>query len=107
MPKTYRKKSKKTSIFKDMTKTSNKAIPVIHKGLNTIGRTTTSVAKKSAPIIEKGVATVYGTLATGFDLGVKGATNVASGVKKFTQNKRFSKYYKGVNKKTRRSHYKH
>ena len=105
MPKTYRKKNKRSSIFKDMTKTSNKAIPVIRKGLNTIGRTTTSVAKKSAPFIEKGVANVYGTLATGFDLGVKGAKNVANGVNRFTQNKRFNKYYKGFNKKTRRSYH--
>ena len=42
----------------------------------------------SGPIVEKGVSKVYGTLATGFDLGIKGAKSVASGVSKMTKRKR-------------------
>jgi hypothetical protein len=40
---------------------------------------------KSAPVVEKGVSTIYGTLSSGFDLGVKGAKNVVGKVKKITK----------------------
>ena len=58
------------------------------RGLKKVGSVTKNVITSSAPIVEKGVSKVYGTLATGFDLGVKGAKTVASGVSKMTKRKR-------------------
>ena len=39
-------------------------------------------------VVEKGVSAVYGTMATGLDLGVKGVKSVAKGVSKSTKRKR-------------------
>ena len=58
------------------------------RGLKKVGTVTKNVITSSAPIVEKGVSKVYGTLATGFDLGVKGAKSVASGVTKMSKRKR-------------------
>lgn len=58
------------------------------RGLKKVGTVTKNVITSSAPIVEKGVSEVYGTLATGFDLGVKGAKSVASGVSKMSKRKR-------------------
>lgn len=83
-----------SSILKRIQKTSSKAIPAVDKGLKNVGMAAKGVAVKSAPIIEKGVSTVYGTLATGFDLGVKGAKGIASGVKGMTKKRRHSRRHK-------------
>ena len=65
-------RNRKSSFLKNIKNTSSKALPVLGKGLETVGTTAKHVAVDSAPIIERGVSTVYGTLASGFDLGVKG-----------------------------------
>jgi hypothetical protein len=83
-------RSNRKSIVKRITKTTEKALPIVDKGLKTVGTTAKGVAEKSIPVIEKGVSTVYGTMATGFDLGVKGAKSVAKGVTKKRQSKRRS-----------------
>uniref|UniRef100_A0A6C0IG01 Uncharacterized protein n=1 Tax=viral metagenome TaxID=1070528 RepID=A0A6C0IG01_9ZZZZ len=71
---------------------------------NKIGKNTTNLAVNSVPVIEKGVSTVYGTLATGFDIGLEGAKNVAKGVNKYTKyNKSKKNSSKRRNKKTRRT----
>jgi hypothetical protein len=70
-----RTKSRK-SFFKKLRKTTRRAIPGVSKGLKSVGRATKNVVVKSAPYIEKGVAGVYDTLATGFDMGIKGAKKV-------------------------------
>ena len=88
-------KSRKNSILKSVQKTSSKVLPVVDEGLQTVGSTAKDMAKISLPIVEKGVSKVYGTLATGFDLGIKGAKSVASGVSKMSKRKR-------SNHKTRR-----
>jgi len=77
-------KSRKSrgSIVKNITSSANKALPVVDKGLKTVGTTAANVAKSSVPVIEKGVSVVYGTMATGLDLGVKGVKSVAKGVSK-------------------------
>ena len=74
-------KSKTSNIFKKIKKTSTKAIPVVKSavpvvksGLKTVGSTVKTVAIKSAPTINKGLAGIYGTLATGFNMGVKQLT---------------------------------
>ena len=92
-----RKSSRRYSILKNIRKTSNKALPLVNKGLTTVGTTTKSVVKKSLPVVEKGVSVVYGSLATGFDLGVKGVKNAASGIKNISKKRHHSR-----NRKTRR-----
>jgi hypothetical protein len=87
-----RKHSKGYSKSMKMLKNTSKGAA---RGLKKVGSVTKSVIASSGPIVEKGVSKVYGTLATGFDLGVKGAKTVASGVSKMTKRKR-------SNRKTRR-----
>ena len=65
--------------------------------IKTVGSVAKNVVYKSTPIVEKGVTTVYGTMATGFDLGVKGAKRAVKSVSR-TSNKRRS------NRKTHRTY---
>jgi len=66
------KKGSKKNLFRNIKKTTQKVIPVVNSGLKTVGKSVKVAAEKSAPIVEKGISGVYGALATGFDLGVKG-----------------------------------
>ena len=75
-------RSRRAGIVKSITKTTERALPVVDKGLTTIGNTAKDVAKVGVPVIEKGVSVVYGTMATGLDLGAKGVKSVAKGVSK-------------------------
>ena len=77
-------KSRKSrrSVMKTITTTANKALPMVDKGLKTVGSTAKDVADASIPVLEKGVSAVYGTMATGLDLGVKSAKSIAKGVTK-------------------------
>ena len=92
-----RKNSK--SVLSSISKTSEKALPAVNNGLKNVGIVAKKVAVKSIPIVEKGVSVVYGTMATGFDLGVKGAKTVAKGVS--ISNKKRSKRHR-KSRKTRR-----
>jgi hypothetical protein len=92
MKKNIRKSRRnKSSLLKKIQKTSKQIIPVADKSLQHVGNTAKNVAVKTAPMIEKGVSAVYGTLATGFDLGVKGSKNIIKNVSKMTQNKNSKK----------------
>ena len=66
----------KRSILSSISKTSKKALPALNKGLIRVGSVTKNVAVKTLPVMEKGVSAVYGTMATGFDLGIKGAKSI-------------------------------
>uniref|UniRef100_A0A6C0ES58 Uncharacterized protein n=1 Tax=viral metagenome TaxID=1070528 RepID=A0A6C0ES58_9ZZZZ len=81
-----RKKSHKSrkplKILHNIRVTTKKALPVVASGLKSVGKTAKIVAQKSAPIVEEGVSTVYGALATGFDMGIKGAKGIAKRVSK-------------------------
>ena len=66
------RKTSKRSIMKSLKKTASRTLPVVNKGLKTVG----TVAKSSIPVIEKGVSAVYNTMATGLDVGVKGVKGV-------------------------------
>ena len=81
-------RSNRKSIINSITKTTGRALPVVDKGLTTVGNTAKNVAEISIPVVEKGVSTIYGTMATGFDLGVKGAKTVAKGVSKRRRSRR-------------------
>jgi len=80
MAKSHKRRSR--NVIKNISKTANKALPVVNDSLETIGNTAKGVAIKSAPVIEKGVSAVYGTMASGLDLGVEGAKTVARGMSK-------------------------
>ena len=82
-------KSRRTrsSVVSTITKTANQALPAVNKGLKTVGTTAKSVASASLPVIEKGVSVVYGTMATGLDLGVKGVKSVAKGMSKIRRSR--------------------
>jgi hypothetical protein len=74
-------KSKTNNLFKKVKGTSQLAVPVVKsaipavkKGLKTVGSTVKTVAIKSAPTINKGLEGIYGTLATGFNMGIKKMT---------------------------------
>jgi hypothetical protein len=95
-----RKQSRKYNTLTKMTKT---ALPVLGKGLKTVGHTAKGVLVKSAPIVENGASAVYGTLATGFDMGIKGAKTVAKGISKKTRSGRKRKN-KRKTRKNKRNH---
>lgn len=75
-------KSRKNTVMRTLKKTANKTLPAVDKGLKTVGSTAKSVVNASLPIVEKGVSAVYGTMATGLDLGVKGAKSITKGMTK-------------------------
>jgi hypothetical protein len=66
------KKTKKGNIFKSIGSTTSKAVPMVTSGLKKVGSSVVNVTKKTVPIVEKGVGAIYNTLASGFDLGIKG-----------------------------------
>ena len=70
--KSRRSSKNKSSFMKNVYKTPYKAVPYVKKGLKNVGSVTMSVTKQATPVVEKGLGVVYGTLASGFDLGVKG-----------------------------------
>ena len=82
---TKSRKSRSSNILK---KTSQSTIPVFDKELTKMGVVANGVAIKSAPVVEKGISSVYGTLASGFNLGAKGAKTLAKGVTKRKRIKR-------------------
>ena len=84
---TKSRKNRKSNILKSL---SANALPAVGKGLKTVGVLAKGVAKKSVPIVEQGVSVVYGTMAKGLDLGVKGAKTVASGLNKMSTRRRRS-----------------
>ena len=82
--------SKKSSIMTKIKTTTSKAVPMVKYGLKSVGSTVKNVAIKSAPTVNKGLEGVYGALATGFDMGIKG---VKKGVSKISTKMR-SKHHR-------------
>jgi len=98
-------KSRKLSlknVGKGLLSSSKTALPAVNKGLTNVGTAAKDVAQKSIPIVEKGASVVFNTMATGFDLGVKSANNVAKGVKNITKKRRSKR-----RSHRRRSHRRH
>lgn len=87
------------SLMKSIKNVTSEVLPIVDNGLNTVGRVTKTLAKKSVPVVEKGVSAVYGTMSTGFDLGVKGVKTVANSVK---MSKKRSHSKGGRRRRTRR-----
>jgi phage-related protein len=93
----------RNSVFKTITTTTGKALPVVNNGLNTVGSVAKGVAVKSIPVIQSGVSTVYGTMSNGLDLGVRGVKTVARGIN--LNKKRRTRRHKHSNKcRHRRTH---
>lgn len=74
------KKRRHSLTFRSLNRTSRRVLPVVNNGLQTVGKFTTSAVKTSIPVVTKGVAAVYGSMAKGFNLGVKGAQSAAKRV---------------------------
>ena len=78
MPKSHKRVHRRKSgtskkFFRKMKRATKKAIPVVTQGVKTVGRVTKTAVVKGAPYVEKGVAGIYNTMATGFDMGIRGA----------------------------------
>jgi len=86
--------------IQQITKTSKRVLPIVDKSLTRVGVVAKDLTKKSIPIVEKGVSVVYGTMATGFDLGVRGAKGVMNTMTKHKKSKR-QRYHKRTHKKRR------
>ena len=82
-----RSKSRTKSLSKTKTILKNTANTAV-SGVKKVGSVAKNVVSKSTPIIEKGVTTLYGTMATGFDLGIKGVKNAAKTVSRTTKKRR-------------------
>jgi len=90
MPKTRRNKSKLgkiTTFLKRVANKTNKYLPVINSGVKKVGKTTKKVAYKAKPIIEKSSAVIYNTIASGFDLGIKGTKKSLKYISKSRSNR--------------------
>jgi hypothetical protein len=99
MRKSHRRTSSLKSLSKNIVSSSKKALPVVNNGLQRVGTVAKGLAEQSIPIVEKGASVVYGTMAKGFDLGIKGARGISKSISK----KRKSKQYKKHRKHTRRN----
>jgi len=91
------------SVMKTITKTTEKALPAVNKGLNTVGNAAKNIASASIPVVQKGVSAVYGTMASGFDLGIKGVKTLSKRVKTIARSRKASRSRNGGRKtKSRR-----
>jgi len=95
-------KTRRNSSRSSRKSNASKTLPVVDKSLTKVGNTAKDVAEVSIPVIEKGVSAVYGTMATGLDLGVKGVKSVAKGVSK---RKRSRSRSLAGGRRTRRRHH--
>ena len=75
--KKYLRKSKKNNFLKNLKNSSKKAIPAVARGLKNVGSTVKNIAVKSEPIVTKGLDTIYGTMAKGVNMGIKGVKMIS------------------------------
>jgi hypothetical protein len=80
----FRRSSKRrTNFIKNIGRTTKRVLPIVKTGLSTIGQNVKVAATKSEPAIKQGFKSIYGTLATGFNMGVnKLSTFGKSGAKR-------------------------
>jgi hypothetical protein len=79
----------------------------ISKSVKSVTKTAQNVADASIPVIEKGVGAVYGTMATGLDLGVKGAKSITKSMSKKSRSNSRSRSLSGGRRRTRRHRRRH
>ena len=76
-------KKRRTGIIKNIGKTTKRVLPIVKTGLSKIGENVKVAATKSEPAIKQGFKSIYGTLATGFNMGLnKLSTFGKSGAKR-------------------------
>ena len=92
MPKSRKNRKLSSSLLKSMSSNA------LGKGLESVGSTAKKLAVDARPIVERGVSTVYGTLASGVDLG----TNVARRI--VSTRKSSKRHHKGGRRTRRRSY---
>ena len=104
MSRMRKSKSQKRGFLKRVKKTTSRVVPAVASGINTVGTKVSNVALKSTPFVKRGVSDVYGVLATGFDMGVKGVKTGVSGVESGLQKgvSFVSKKRRGGRRRTRR-----
>jgi hypothetical protein len=78
-----RSSKRRSGIIKNIGKTTKRVLPIVKNGLSKIGQNVKVAATKSEPAIKQGFKSIYGTLATGFNMGVnKLSTFGKSGAKR-------------------------
>jgi hypothetical protein len=92
----------RNNLLKKISKTTQKSIPLVNKGLNKVGHLAKDVANKSVPIVNKGVTTVFDTLSKGFNLGLKGVKNVTNTVKNIAKSSKKHHSKKSRGKKSQK-----
>ena len=63
-------KRRRTGIIKNIGRTTKRVLPIVKTGLSKIGENVKVAASKSEPAIKQGFKSIYGTLATGFNMGL-------------------------------------
>jgi hypothetical protein len=98
----FSKSSKKTTnIIKNIGRTTKKVLPVVKTGLSTIGQNVKYAANKSEPAIKQGFKTIYGTLATGFNMGLNKLSTFGKSYAKRREKHRVNRRTKYTFKKRR------
>ena len=90
-----RSSKRRTGIIKNIGKTTKRVLPIVKTGLSTIGQNVKVAATKSEPAIKQGFKSIYGTLATGFNMGLNKLSSTLSTFKKSGAKHR-------VNRRTKR-----
>lgn len=81
MAKTHKRHSRRRGKM-GLLKKMKRSIPVMKSSLKKVGTTMKNVTKKATPIVNKGLESAYGTLASTFDMGVKGVGKVVAKMNK-------------------------
>jgi Mg/Co/Ni transporter MgtE len=65
MAKSHKTRRARKNVMRSIRKTTERALPVVNKGLKNVGMITQGAVKKSIPVVTKGVAAVYNSMALG------------------------------------------
>jgi len=87
-------------LFKKVKTNTIKVLSDVKPIVKSIGNKTKMVAKTTTPYVEKGLSSVYGTLATGFDMGITGVEYISKSRK--SRKSRKSKMNKPKKRKTQK-----
>jgi hypothetical protein len=92
-----RSSKKRTNFIKNIGRTTKRVLPVVKTGLSTIGENVKYAANKSEPTIKQGFKSIYGTLATGFNMGLNKLSTIgkSSGKRRATRRTKRSAKRRG------------
>jgi len=91
MAKSKSLKNRAKGLIRSSRKNIEYVLPFMKTNFSNARSIAKGVAKETIPVVEKGVEKVYGTMSTGFNLGIKGAKNVATGIKSVVTKRRKSR----------------